>query len=79
MANNAWWSLTACVAWILSRDSSAVDALNKPLPAVDKLAAHIRLSRLNNRPIKNARRELTDGVAKEKLMARGYNTVTKRR
>jgi hypothetical protein len=70
-----WWPLTACVAAILAPDPSEVIALSRPLPAIDKVAAHIRLSRLNKRTIKGARHELIKALEEGELTARSVQGV----
>jgi hypothetical protein len=65
-----WWPLTAVQAWIVSRDSSAVAALCQPLSGADK-AVILLTSDRRGRSIEDARRELLNALAAERVTAYG--------
>jgi hypothetical protein len=54
----AFWPIIALEAWVLARDPSAVDALCRSLPAIDKVALLLRCQRRSDRTIRAVRREI---------------------
>jgi hypothetical protein len=66
-----WWPLTAVLAWIVARDPSAVVDLCRPLPAVDKGAILLRLSRHSGVAPRFARRELFHALGAAEVVAHG--------
>jgi uncharacterized protein (UPF0248 family) len=65
-----WWPLTAVQAWIVSREPSTVVALCGPLSAIGKAAILLR-SKGPSGNIKDARRELLNALAAERVIAYG--------